>query len=127
VLERLPAGSRETELTLTTDSGTQFTSSRFMEMLVKLGITHRHTAYHHPEGNNHIERFHRSLKKEEVWATEYRSLREARENIAQYLQECNHDRPHRGVGNRTPHEAFLAFAAVLKNEALTVKLAGRFD
>src|SRR6266852_2893415 len=25
-----------------------------------------------------------------------------------------------GVQNRTPHEAFLAFAAVLKNEALTV-------
>jgi hypothetical protein len=24
------------------------------------------------------------------------------------------------VGNRTPHEAFLSFAGVLKNEALTV-------
>ncbi len=35
-------------------------------------------------------------------------------------EEYNHDRPHRGVGNRTPHEAFLAFAARLKNEALTV-------
>jgi hypothetical protein len=31
-----------------------------------------------------------------------------------------YDRPHRGVGNRTPHEAFLSFATVLKNEALTV-------
>jgi len=28
--------------------------------------------------------------------------------------------PERGVQNRTPHEAFLAFAGVLKNEALTV-------
>jgi hypothetical protein len=27
---------------------------------------------------------------------------------------------HCGVENRTPHEAFLAFTAVLKNEALTV-------
>ena len=31
VLERLPAGSREANLTLTTDNGTQFTSSRFLE------------------------------------------------------------------------------------------------
>ena len=78
VLERLPEGSREANVTLTTDNGTQFTSSRFMETLERLGITHRRTAYHHPEGNSYIERFHRSLKEEEVWTAEYRSLEEAR-------------------------------------------------
>jgi transposase InsO family protein len=62
LLHRLPAGSREANLTLTTDNGTQFTSSRFLETLGRLGITHRHTAYHHPEGNSYIERFHRTLK-----------------------------------------------------------------
>jgi len=77
------------------------------------------TAYH-PEGNSYIERFHRSLKEEEVWPAEYRSLEEARTAIARWLEEYNHDRPHRAVQNRTPHEAFLAFAAVLKNQALTV-------
>ena len=50
VLERLPQGSRGENLTLTTDNGTQFTSSRFLETLGRLGITHRRTAYHHPEG-----------------------------------------------------------------------------
>ena len=29
---------------------------------------------------------------------------------------------HRGVRNRTPHEAFLTFAAVLRNQALTVQI-----
>lgn len=53
----------------------QFTSSRFLETLGRLGITHRRTAYHHPEGNSYIERFHRSLKEEEVWTAEYRSGR----------------------------------------------------
>ena len=120
VLARLPEGSREAHLTLTTDNGTQFTSTRFIETLDRLGITHRRTAYHHPEGNSYIERFHRSLKEEEVWTAEYRSLEEARTSIARWIEEYNHDRPHRGVQNRTPHEAFLAFAAVLKNEALTV-------
>jgi putative transposase len=51
VLNRLPAGSRESDLILTTDNGTQFSSSRFMETSAQLGITHRQTAYHHPEGN----------------------------------------------------------------------------
>ena len=120
VLHRLPAGSRETGLTLTTDNGTQFTSSRFLDTLARLGITHRRTAYHHPEGNSYIERFHRSLKEEEVWTAEYRTLEEARASIARWIQEYNHDRPHRGVKNRTPHEAFLAFTTVLKNETLTV-------
>ena len=107
-------------LTLTTDNGTQFTSSRFLETLGRLGITHRRTAYHHPEGNSYIERFHRSLKEEEVWTAEYRSLEEARASIARWIEEYNHDRPPCGVQNRTPHEAFLAFAGVLKNETLTV-------
>jgi putative transposase len=120
VLERLPEGSRGTNLTLTTDNGTQFTSSRFIEILNRLGITHRRTAYHHPEGNSYIERFHRSLKEEEVWTAEYRSLEEARTSIARWIAEYNQDRPHRGIANRTPREAFLAFATDLNSEALKV-------
>jgi transposase InsO family protein len=79
VLARLPEGSREANVTLTTDNGTQFTSSRFLETLARLRITHRRTAYHHPEGNSYIERFHRSLKEEEVWTAEY--LRGTRINV----------------------------------------------
>jgi len=84
VLNRLSAGSRESDLILTTDNGTQFTSSRFMETLAQLGITHRRTAYHHPEGNSTstVSPQHRSLKEEEVWTSEYRSLTEARETSA---------------------------------------------
>jgi transposase InsO family protein len=89
--------------------------------LAQLGITHRRTAYHHPEGNSYIERFHRSLKEEEVWTAEYRNVHEARASIARWIQEYNHDRPHRGLENRTPHEAFLAFAVLTKNEALTIQ------
>jgi len=50
VLEVLPFGSRGTGLTLTTDNGTQFKSARYVETLNQLGITHRRTAYNHPEG-----------------------------------------------------------------------------
>ena len=120
VLERLPTGSRGAGLTLTTDNGSQFTSTRFLETLSALGLTHRRTAYHHPEGNSYIERFHRSLKEEEVWVSEYRSLEEARASIEGYLWEYNHDRPHRALGDRTPREAFVGFTSDLKTEALSV-------
>ena len=91
VLERLPEDSRQASVTLTTDNGTQFTSSRFIETLNPLSITHRRTTYHHPEGNSYIERFHRSLKEEEVWTADYRSLEEARTSIARWIQDYNHD------------------------------------
>jgi transposase InsO family protein len=47
-------------------------------------------------------------------------VQEVRESIGRWIQEYNHDRPHHGVGNQTPHEAFLSLGAVLKEEALTV-------
>ena len=120
VLERLVAGSRAASLTLTTDNGTQFTSTRFLQTLSQLGITHRRTAYNHPEGNGLIERFHRSLKEEEVWLHEYRSLDDARSSIARYLVEYNHHRPHKALKNRTPHQTHAAYLTLTLNPALSV-------
>ena len=113
VLEALPFGSRGTGLTLTTDNGTQFTSARYVETLNRLGITHRRTAYNHPEGNSYIERFHRSLKEEEVWLNEYQSFDQAEQSIHRWIEEYNHDRPHRGLHGRTPHDARARFAQTL--------------
>jgi len=111
VLEVLPFGSRGTGLTLTTDNGTQFTSARYVETLNQLGITHRRTAYNHPEGNSYIERFHRSLKEEEVWLNEYQNFDQAERSIARWIEEYNHDRPHRGLRGRTPHDSRAQFFA----------------
>ena len=113
VLEVLPFGSRGTGLTLTTDNGTQFTSARYVETLNRLGITHRRTAYNPPEGNSYIERFHRSLKEEEMWLNEYESFEQARHSIAGWIQEYNHDRPHRGLHGRTPHDAHAVFVPTI--------------
>ena len=93
-----PFGSRGMGLTLTTDNGTQFTSARYVETLNQLGITHRRTAYNHPEGNSYIERFHRSLKEEEVWLHEYQNFDQAELSIARWIEEYNYDRS----ASRTP-------------------------
>ena len=94
-------------------NGTQFTSARYVETLNQLGITHRRTAYNHPEGNSYIERFHRSLKEEEVWLNEYQNFAQAKLSIARWIEEYNHDRPHRGLHGRTPHDAREAFAPTI--------------
>ena len=123
VLEQMADGSRHYGLVLNTDNGTQFTSTGFLETLSRLGIAHRRTAFNHPEGNGMIERFHRSLKEEEIWVNEYRSLEEARQSIGRWIEEYNHDRPHRALGNRTPREARAGFAQpqpLTKSQALTV-------
>jgi len=123
VLEQLADGSRQYGLTLNTDNGTQFTSTRLLETLAQLGITHRRTAFNHPEGNGMIERFHRSLKEEEIWLNEYRTLEEARQSIGNWIEEYNQDRPHRALKNQTPREARAGFARpqpLTNSEALCV-------
>jgi putative transposase len=110
-------------LTLTTDNGTQFTSTRYLDTLRQLGITHRRTAYNHPEGNGRIERFHRSLKEEEVWLHEYQSFAEARDSIARWIHQYNHQRPHQALNYRTPAATRRAFhqpQPLTKTEALCV-------
>jgi len=127
VLEALPFGSRGMGLTLTTDDGTQFTSARYVETLNRLGITHRRTAYNHPEGNSYIERFHRSLKEEEVWLNEYQNFDQAKRSIAHWIAEYNHDRPHCGLRGRTPHESraqFFAQTLYFKHGPLCLVLRG---
>jgi hypothetical protein len=85
----------------------------------KPGVCAIVNTYHHTEGKSYIERFHRSLKEEEAWSSEYRKLMEARENISRYLEKYNQARALRGVGNRNPKEASGSFAVLTKDEALT--------
>jgi len=56
----------------------------------------------------------------ECVAAEYRSVEEAWAPIARWIEEYNLDQPLRGLENRISSEAFLAFTAVLENEALTL-------
>jgi cleavage and polyadenylation specificity factor subunit 1 len=49
-------------LEITSDRGTQFTSSLWRTMAAQLGITLHRTTSFHPQSNGMVERFHRSLK-----------------------------------------------------------------
>ncbi len=72
----------------------------------------------------YIERFHRSLKDEEIWVSEYQSLEKARTCIERYIWEYNHDRRYPSLGDRTPREARMGFESDLRIEVPSVQISG---
>src|SRR5271155_5569828 len=76
-----------------------------------------------PKATARIERFHRSLKEEEVWLHEYQSLAEARDSIARWIHQYNPQWPHQALHYRTPaatRQAFHQPQPLTKIEALSV-------
>ncbi|KAK3712545.1 hypothetical protein RRG08_002874 [Elysia crispata] len=47
---------------ISSDRGSQFTSSLWTEIAARLGVKLHHTSAYHPQANGMIERFHRTLK-----------------------------------------------------------------
>jgi putative transposase len=90
-------------LTLGTDNGSAFTARRFRGLLSGLGVAHRRGGYRDPESQAFIESWFSKLKERCVWRHEFETLDQARELIAAHIDRY-HDRPHSGLGYRTPNE-----------------------
>ena len=60
----------------------------------------------HLADNVYVERLWRSLKQEEVYRRAYETVAEAGKGIADYLRYFNEERPHQGLGSRTPDDVF---------------------
>ena len=54
-----------------------------------------------------IERFWRSLKYEEVYLNDYKSIYELRNSIENYMEKYNSKRLHSAIGNKTPNEVYF--------------------
>ena len=86
-----------------TDQGVQFTSAQFQAPLlaaqVRLSMDGRGRAF----DNIFVERLWRSVKYEEVYLKDYRTVSEAQEGLQQYFPFYNEVRFHQALGYRTPH------------------------
>jgi putative transposase len=106
VLERALAGQRP-EI-FNTDQGVQFTSAQFQAPLlaaqVRVSMDGRGRAF----DNIFVERLWRSVKYEEVYIKDYRTVAEAREGLCQYFQFYNEKRIHQALNYRTPHNVHFA-------------------
>ena len=88
------------------DQGAQFTSSDFIGRLenanIRISMDGRGRVY----DNIFVERLWRTVKYEEVYLHDYRSISEARCRLTTYFQFYNMDRIHEALGYRTPYEVY---------------------
>ena len=91
-----------------TDNGAEVASPRnkaghpMERMLLELGITHRYTRPYRPQTNGKVERFWRTLNEDLLEGTTFESVEELKEELMEYLLYYNTERPHQGLGGKTP-------------------------
>lgn len=88
-----------------TDQGVQFTSKNFLNPLLTRKIKVSMDSKGRALDNIFVERLWRSLKYEEVYLSEYKTVREARESIRRYFSFYNSERLHQALGYKTPWAA----------------------
>lgn len=88
--------------TLQSDHGSEF-SKWFTKRIAERGMAHRHSRVRTPNDNAHLERFNRTIQ-DECISRIPRSLISWQKEIPEYLRYYNEERPHMGLGMKTPIE-----------------------
>lgn len=100
---KMAVETRNTDnLVLRTDNGVQFRSRAFQRYLNEIEIDHERIAVNTPEENSHIESFHGTLKRCEVYQNYYHNIMDCKESIADFIDRYNTDRPHSGTEDLPP-------------------------
>jgi putative transposase len=90
-----------------TDQGSQYTASAHVDILTKNNIKISMDGKGRSIDNIVIERFWRSIKYEEIYLNDYKSMNELRYSIDNYMQKYNSRRLHSAIGNKTPNEVYF--------------------
>ena len=93
---------------LNSDQGSQFTSSEYRALLKEYHITQSMDGRKRWADNIMVERWFRTLKQEEIYINEYRSPRELRQSLSEYIRKYNTIRPHQALDNMTPDAVYYA-------------------
>lgn len=102
VEKELTLGSREYNLMLISDNGSQPTSIKYENLCNILGINHITTSYSNPKGNADTERFFRTFKEEIIWTRDYDKFDEAKKSVEDFIEFYNNDYPHSTLGYISP-------------------------
>jgi putative transposase len=87
---------------INSDQGCQFTSEDWINFLREWGIKISMTGKGRCTDNIYIERFWRSLKREEFYLNEYKSVKGLRNAIRAYIEFYNQRRWHQSLNYKTP-------------------------
>ena len=87
------------------DQGVQYANSAYVRRLSEVGACISMAATGNPYQNAQAESFMKTLKVEEIYLKDYRSLEEARANIEHFLMQVyNRQRLHSALNYRPPEE-----------------------
>lgn len=89
-----------------TDQGSQFTSQSFTGRLLASGIQISMDGRGRALDNIFVERLWRSVKYEEVYLKEYRTVGEAKHGLRNYFEFYNRERLHQSLGYKTPEAVY---------------------
>ena len=92
--------------TIQSDHGSEF-SLWFTKRIIERGMARRHSRIRTPNDNAHLERFNRTIQ-DECISKIPRNILIWRKEIPEYLRYYNHERPHMGLGMKTPNEIIKA-------------------
>jgi transposase InsO family protein len=87
---------------LRSDNGREFIAAELTSWLAQQGVTCCFIEKGRPQQNAFVERFNGSMRDEKLNGEEFASVLEARVVLAEWVDEYNAHRPHRGLGMRTP-------------------------
>lgn len=97
-----------------TDNGLVYTSrfvggkSPLEYLLAEMGIEQKNSRPNHPQTQGKIERFHQTLKKWLAAKPKAKTIQELQAQLDAFQNVYNHERPHKALTGRTPHNAYLA-------------------
>ncbi len=92
------------------DQGSQFTSSRFIEVLEKKKIAISMDGKGRATDNAITERFWRSIKYEDILLRQYKTMEEVKHGVKEYINFYNNRRPHSSLGYRNPMKVYANFS-----------------
>lgn len=98
----------ERKIVLVTDNGPALQSRLFAQFIEHSPFRHVRGREHHPQTIGMVERFHESVKYEEVYLNDYRDPVEAAQALARYRWHYNWERPHQALDYGVPGEIYCA-------------------
>ena len=100
--------SKEQNLYLISDNGSQPTSHKYMQACSVMEIKQIFASYSNPKGNADTERVIRTIKEDFVWTRDFSSPDEFTDQFKQWVEDYNNDYPHSSISYQTPCELYCS-------------------
>lgn len=122
VLQRARERVPDARPRIISDNGPQFVARDFKSFVRIAGMTHVRTSPYYPQSNGKLERWHKTVKSEGIRPKTPLTVDQARQVVADFVDEYNHRRLHSAIGYVTPADRLAG-----RHESIWAKRDGRLE